>query len=168
MNRIVGLLFVILLLVIVGLLGDRGHGNPVYSNRVSVPTIGGGFNPDSRNVEIILREMYKLMVDQLNELREIKERQTKPPEIAQPLDIGRLVGDACVVCHNPKDAAKNGALSLVDADSKVSEQSVEMRRRIRNRINAGSMPPANKGIPPLSAQQKTALLNLWPVQEEGK
>ena len=168
MNRIIGLLFVILLLVVVGLLGERGVGKP-YPARIQVPTLGGGFNPESRNVEIILREMYKLMVDQLAELREIKEAQKQPAGVAQqPLDIGRLVGDACVVCHNQKDGAKNGNLSLVDAESKVSEQSVEMRRRIRNRINAGSMPPANKGIPPLSAQQKTALLNLWPVQEEGK
>jgi mono/diheme cytochrome c family protein len=162
-NRVWCLLFLILLLFVSGSNAQYG------TSRVLVPTLGGGYNPNDRNVEIILRELYKVALEQLAELKEMRAQlKATPAETAQPQDIGRLVGESCVVCHNTKDAAKNGGLSLVNEMSEISEQSVEMKRRIRNRIQAGSMPPVKSGIPPLSGQQKTALLNLWPVKEEGK
>lgn len=156
-GRLVGFVLLAMFAVSCGVQWSRGTD---YS--VKIPTYGAGHQPQAQTnsqQEILLSRI-------LETLLRIESRLGNGKADVSPVGSAvTILAQQCMKCHGAEKP--EGELVLVEKDGTLALLSVEQRRTIQRRINAGSMPPPKVGA--LAPSEKTSLLGLiGPKTEEKK
>jgi hypothetical protein len=148
LEKLPGILLLVLFAVACGTQWVSG------TDYVKVPAYGAGYQPQELKSN---QQQTQLLAQILETLLRIEQRlETKTTGTPTATDAVGLLAGRCMKCHSAEKP--EGELVLVEKDGTLALLSVEQRRTIKRRLDAGSMPPPKVGT--LSPQEKTALLNL--------
>lgn len=119
---------------------------PYSAPVVLVPTYSATYSEQQDTLRAILEELRGLRAD-----------LAAGGKAQAPVSLASVIGSKCVGCHGEKVAdTKGNGFILALADGKIPPFSLNEKRRITKKIEAGKMPPSP--APALSGSEKSTIL----------
>lgn len=90
-----------------------------------------------------------------------QKAQPEQPQPEQQVTALAVVQAKCASCHSDKAAADKGGGLVLLADGALADLSARQRNKVLGRSYAGTMPPKDSGVAPLSDAEVGALVSAY-------